>query len=121
MPGLRALLRLSHIASRRSTNCRRRVDHTTAAYFREQEELAAWQAKAWLPRSARRAPIQDARHHPLLRRSLGCAPGEYAVVIHDSRWDAGAVLETANMQKQADGGWPVVGLQRAAAQTLREG
>ena len=81
-----------------------------AAHFREQEELAAWQAKAHGyrdPLGAMQSRMLDTTRYFV--DPWGAPPGEYVVVVHDSRWDAGAIFETVNMQKQADGGWLVVG------------
>ena len=81
-----------------------------AAHFREQESLAEWQDKA----HGYRDPLGAFQSRTLSTTRYfvdpwGAPPGEYVVVVHDSRWDAGAIFETVNMQKQGDGGWLVVG------------
>ena len=81
-----------------------------AAHFREQESLAEWRDKA----HGYRDPLGAFQSRTLSTTRYfvdpwGAPPGEYVVVVHDSRWDAGAIFETVNMQKQGDGGWLVVG------------
>ncbi len=39
----------------------------------------------------------------------GAPAGEYAVVVYDSRWEAGAIYESLTMQRQPDGAWLLVG------------
>ena len=81
-----------------------------AAHFREQESLAEWRDKA----HGYRDPLGAFQSRTLSTTRYfvdpwGAPPGEYVVVVHDSRWDAGAIFETVNMQRQGDGGWLVVG------------
>ena len=81
-----------------------------ASYFQEMESLVTWESKA----QEYRGPLGAFQSRTLdtVRYFVdpwGAPPGEYAVVVYDSRWENGDIYESVNMQKQADGQWLVVG------------
>lgn len=81
-----------------------------APLFRDQEALESWLAKA----EGYRDPLGDFKSRQLNDTTYivdpwFAPPGEYAIVVYDSHWNAGSIYETLHMQRQVDGGWLVAG------------
>lgn len=88
----------------------RRCWETAAPLFRDTEELDDWQAKA----NGYREPLGAFRSRALNTTTYLANPwfapaGDYAAVVYDSHWQAGAIYETVYMQRQPDDSWLVAG------------
>jgi len=69
-----------------------------------------WLAKADQTRSPLGALVSRVRRTTtFVTNPMGAPDGEYTIVVFDSRWEQGSILETVSMQKQGDGTWRVVG------------
>ena len=81
-----------------------------APLFREQEAEASWLTKA----EGYRSPLGDFQSRRINDTTYivdpwFAPPGEYAIVVYDSFWEAGIIYETLHMQRQVDGSWLVAG------------
>lgn len=81
-----------------------------APLFREQEARESWLTKA----EGYRSPLGDFQSRQLNDTTYivdpwFAPPGEYAVAVYDSHWQAGSIYETVHMQRQVDGSWLVAG------------
>ena len=81
-----------------------------APLFREEESKASWLTKA----EGYRAPLGVFQSRQVFDTTYivdpwFAPPGEYAIVVYDSRWQAGTTYETVHLQRQVDGNWLVAG------------
>ena len=88
----------------------RRCWETAAPLFRDTEGQDDWIAKA----TSYHEPLGTFQSRELntttyLTDPWAAPPGEYAVVVYDSRWQAGTIYENLYMQRQPDGAWQVAG------------
>lgn len=81
-----------------------------APLFRELESAEAWAAKAQRYRDPLGALEARTLHtNTYFTDPWNAPPGPYAVLVFDSRWEAGAIYEIVNMQRQEDGSWLAAG------------
>ncbi|MYD96106.1 MAG: DUF4019 domain-containing protein [Gammaproteobacteria bacterium] len=82
-----------------------------APWFRDNiGSVDQWLAKA----RETRKPLGELRSRELQMTTfktnpMGAPDGEYTIVVYDSQWEKGDILETVSMQRQADASWLVVG------------